>query len=292
MVTLQHKRKRGKKGYSNINEMVNCQLNNGSEARFEIDSEHYLGSGGNAMVYQCSNAVTGEQYAIKIQVATDGVGKKRFKREVQLLTELHHEQLMRGIAAGSLDMERNHQKERHPFAIIPLADRNLDYVVKVRSSPPSFEFLASQFRGLAEALAVLHERAIHRDIKPENILVRGDTWILADFGLCKFLKPKKGVKDITKVTEKVGPTYWMSPEAMNRVVGNNDEITKASDVFQLAAVFWFAATKRHPTGIVKVKDWNGPRKMFDVLESALSHDPQSRPQDGREFHERIKAALL
>ena len=84
----------------------------------------------------------------------------------------------------------------------------------------------------------------------------------------------------------------MSPESMHRVVGNNDEITKASDVFQLAAVFWFAATKRHPTGIVKVKDWNGPRKMFDVLESALSHDPQSRPQDGREFHERIKAALI
>lgn len=292
MVTLQHKRSPDKMDYYIINEMVSCQLNNGSEARFEIDSEHYLGSGGNAMIYQCSDAVTGYQYAIKIQVATDGERKKRFKREVQLLKELHHEQLMRGIAAGSLEMERKHRKKSHPFAIIPLADRNLNYVVKTRSSPPSFEFLASQFRGLAEALAVLHERAIHRDIKPENILVHNDTWILADFGLCKLLKPPKGEVDITMVNEKVGPKYWMSPESMNRVVGNNDEITKASDVFQLAAVFWFAATKRHPTGIVKVKDWNGPRKMFDVLESALSHDPQSRPQDGAEFHERIKAALF
>ena len=199
---------------------------------------------------------------------------------------------MTGIANGSLEMEKKQQKKLHPFAIIPLADQNLGHVVKARPSPPPFGFLASQFRGLAEALAVLHERAIHRDIKPENILVRGDTWILADFGLCKFLKPKKGEIDITMENEKVGPKYWMSPESMNRVVGNNDEITKASDVFQLAAVFWYVATKRHPTGIVRLKDWKGPRKMFEVLEAALSHDPQSRPQDGHEFHERIKAALL
>ena len=84
----------------------------------------------------------------------------------------------------------------------------------------------------------------------------------------------------------------MSPEDMNHRIGNGDEITKASDVFQLAAVFWFAATKRHPTGIVKSSDWPGPSKVFEVLESALSHDPQSRPQDGREFHERIESALF
>lgn len=292
MVTLQHKRGPRKIDYYSVNEMVNCQLNNGSEARFEIDAGHFLGSGGNAIIYQCSDSVTGEPYAIKIQVATDGERKKRFQREVQLLKELHHEQLMTGIATGSLEMEKKHRKMLHPFAIIPLADQDLDHVVKTRSSPPSFGFLASQFRGLAEALAVLHERAIHRDIKPENILVRGDTWILADFGLCKFLTPKKGEKDITMVNEKVGPKYWMSPESMNRVVGNNDEITKASDVFQLAAVFWYAATKRHPTGIVRASDWHGPRKVFEVLESALSHDPQSRPKDGKEFHKRMVAALF
>ena len=82
----------------------------------------------------------------------------------------------------------------------------------------------------------------------------------------------------------------MSP--MNHRIGNGDEITKASDVFQLAAVFWFTATKRNPTGIVKANDWPGPHKIYEVLESALSHDPQSRPQDGREFHERIEGALF
>ena len=83
--------------------------------------------------------------------------------------------------------------------------------------------------------------------------------------------------------------YLMTPK--NHRIGNEDEITKASDVFQLAAAFCFAATKRHQTGIVKSSDWPGPPKVFEVLESALSHDPQSRPQDGNDFHERIKSAL-
>ena len=92
--------------------------------------------------------------------------------------------------------------------------------------------------------------------------------------------------------EKIGPVWWMSPESMNRALGKGDEITKASDVFQLASVFWFAATGRHPTGIVRDSDWRGPRKVFDVLASALSHDQRQRPCDGKTFHEQIKSALV
>ena len=116
--------------------------------------------------------------------------------------------------------------------------------------------------------------------------------MLSDFGLCKFLDPEENGLDVTMEDEKVGPVFWMSPESMNRTLGRGDEITQASDVFQLASVFWFAVTKRHPTGIVTASDWPGPPKVFDVLESALSHDPQYRPKDGREFHERIEEALF
>lgn len=109
---------------------------------------------------------------------------------------------------------------------------------------------------------------------------------------CFMLNKSEGEPELTMEDEKVGPVFWMSPESMNRALGRGDEITQASDVFQLASVFWFAATRRHPTGIVKMNDWRGPREMFEVLESALSHDPQYRPKDGREFHERIEDALF
>ena len=107
---------------------------------------------------------------------------------------------------------------------------------------------------------------------------------------CFMLNDGEGEPELTMGADNGDTKYWMSPEYMNHRIGNGDDITKTSDVFQLTAVFCFAATKRHPTGIVKPSDWSGPPKVFEVLESALSHDPQSRPQDGHDFHERIKSA--
>lgn len=268
-----------------------CISPNGSEDSYEIDSEEALGNGGNAIVYGCRNIGNGEEFAIKIQIDTRVNRLQRFKREERLLFSLHHDQLMPSVGHGEILLKSHrYGLKTHPFVIMPLAESNLlDFINR---EDLSFDRIAGQFRGLSEALAVLHELAIHRDIKPENVLIRGETWLLSDFGLCRFLEPGENGSDVTMDDEKVGPVFWMSPESMNRTLGRGDEISKASDVFQLAAVFWFAATKRHPTGIVRASDWKGPPEMFEVLESALSHDPQSRPQDGREFHERIEDALF
>ncbi len=279
-----------------MDSVLNSDDSFGIPMSFEIESDGLIGQGGNAIVYRCRDMDSGEDYAIKIQMAVGDNREKRFKREIHLLQTSNHAQLMSCVSSGIImlrKMKRDNQIP-HEFVIMTLAEQNLNDLVhhQDEGTPFPFEVLAGQFRGLSEALAVLHESAIHRDIKPENILIRGDMWMLADFGLCKFLAPDEHDVDITLDNEKVGPKYWMSPESMNRVIGNNDEITKASDVFQLASVFWFAATKRHPTGIVKVSDWRGPHEIFEVLESALSHDPHSRPQDGREFHERIKNAIF
>ena len=272
---------------------VDCTSTDGAEESYEIDPGESLGSGGNAIVYGCRNIGSGEAFAIKIQTNTQYERLCRFNREEQLLSSLRHEQLMSCIGSGEIVL-KSHKfgSEPHPFVIMPRAESNLADLVNREQNDLSFDRIAGQFRGLSEALAVLHEHALHRDIKPENILIRGETWILSDFGLCKFLDPDENGPDVTMENEKIGPVFWMSPESMNRALGRGDEITQASDVFQLASVFWFANTRRHPTGIVKANDWRGPLEMFKVLESALSHDPQSRPKDGREFHERIEEALF
>ena len=272
---------------------VDCTSIDGVEESYEIDPGESLGSGGNAIVYGCRNVGSGEAFAIKIQTNIQLERLCRFNREEQLLSSLRHEQLMTCIGSGEIVL-KSHKfgSEPHPFVIMPRAESNLADLVNREQNDLSFDRIAGQFRGLSEALAVLHEHALHRDIKPENILIRGETWILSDFGLCKFLDPDENGPDVTMENEKIGPVFWMSPESMNRALGRGDEITQASDVFQLASVFWFANTRRHPTGIVKANDWRGPLEMFKVLESALSHDPQSRPKDGREFHERIEEALF
>ncbi|MBR4189791.1 MAG: protein kinase [Kiritimatiellae bacterium] len=274
-------------------ERVDCTTRDGSEEAYEIEPGEIIGRGGNAVVCECRSIGSGEAFAIKIQIDTRGKRLQRFKREEQLLFSLHHDQLMSCVGHGEIQFCDQHIKwKKCPFVIMPLAELNLSKFIQHSEHTLPFESIAGQFRGLSEALAVLHEHAIHRDIKPENVLIRGETWMLSDFGLCRFLDPEDNGPDVTGDNENIGPKNWLSPEAMNRTLGCGDEITKASDVFQLAAVFWFAATGRHPTGIVKATDWTGPKAVFEVLAASLSHNPSQRPPDGKAFHEQIKAALF
>jgi serine/threonine protein kinase len=176
-----------------------------------------------------------------------------------------------------------------PFIVMELAERNLSQLMVERKTAFPYEDYAAQFRGLSGALAALHEKAIHRDIKPENILISGDRWLLSDYGLCTAVDPE--LPDLTGNEEKVGPKFWLSPEAQNKMLKCQDEITRASDVFQLASVFWYAATGRHPLGVVTEHDWTGPQKLFGVLHASLMHDITRRPQTGKEFLEAIETSL-
>lgn len=145
-----------------------------------------------------------------------------------------------------------------------------------------------QFVGLTKALVKINATALHRDIKPENVLVMGDTWLISDFGLCDVLGAEA---DLSGENEKIGPIFWMSPEALNRRLGCEDEICQASDVFQLASVFWYAACGRHPSGIVEQDDWSGPEEVFPVLHQALAHDPSRRFNTSAEFSVALLEAI-
>ena len=224
----------------------------------------------------------------------------RFAQEVELLRSFDDPHiigyvghgLVEGLVSRSLRIvARSRQRGRLrsvsikiPFVILHRASNSLSDLVRERSSLSPAEYLG-QFVGLTKALVKINESALHRDIKPENILVMGDTWLISDFGLCDVLGAEA---DLSGENEKIGPIFWMSPEALNRRLGCEDEICQASDVFQLASVFWYAACGRHPSGIVEQQDWSGPDEVFPVLHQALAHDPTRRFNTSAEF----SAALL
>ena len=95
-----------------------------------------------------------------------------------------------------------------------LADKNLQDVMRAEDGPLSYERYAGQFRGLAQALASLHDQAVHRDIKPETFWWRATDGFLSDYGLCTFVNSDE--EDLTLEGQNVGPKYWLSPEAQNR----------------------------------------------------------------------------
>lgn len=275
---------------------VPAEISTSCGRRFEV--EERINAGGNGVVFRCVEVTTGSEYAIKFLLKYDKANKRlrRFEFERKQLEHLFHEHLVRFVARGAVvsDRVRHRRKSRKriEFFVMELADsgnlRDLssggDYIRE--------EIYKPQFRGLTAGLKVIHDHdVVHRDIKPENILISGEKWLLCDFGLCAPLT--RTGRDITG-NENVGPRFWMSPEMSNRCLGVDGlfaKIGKASDVFQLASVFWFIVNRRHPSGIIEEGDWLGPPVLFPVMKRALEHCPKRRISNGGQFHEELCAAL-
>lgn len=261
-----------------------------------------LNAGGNAVVHECIETLSGDSYAIKFQVELRDNRRERFEQEVVLLSSLNDPHIISFVTNGSVEGKKHirdgnsRNRVRHkplnklvdiPFVVLLKASENLAEYIKNRSNIPTASYLG-QFLGLANALVKVNSVALHRDIKPENVLVVGDVWAISDFGLCDVIN---GGQDLSRDNERIGPIFWMSPEALNKQLGNSDEITQASDVFQLASVFWYAACGRHPTGIVEERDWKGPLELFPVIKKALLHTHQQRFSTSAEFRSALTEAI-
>lgn len=241
-----------------------------------------IGAGGNGAVYECIDT-GGDFFAIKFLLRPSKKNSLRFKQEIKLMRRVNHPHIIKYIDNGITDATDKYGNSIElPFVVMERADKNLVDFLKAKEKV-NYEIYASQFRGLCEALEELHRFAIHRDIKPENILIKGETWVLSDFGLCEFLSTEEH-QELTRVNEKVGPAFWMSPEAITSFYFGEDMIGTYSDVFQICAVFVFVLTKHYPGGILSdTDDMNTTPQIKQLLRRALSNDFKERPANGHEL---------
>lgn len=270
----------------------------GSDGHFYV-VEDQIGAGGNAVVCQCASERDGATYAIKFLASSKDANRlPRFLLETRIiekLTAARHDHLVRFMASGVAEgLSFDRRRQRHvpvemPFFIMERASKTLRELLAA-TGPVTQEIYYAQFRGLVGALEILHQHAIHRDIKPDNILVVGERWAISDFGLCEPIDDDPG-KDLTRIGEIPGPRFWLSPEANNKSVGLQEEICSASDVFQLAAVFWWVVTHRHPSGILTRDDWTGAERLFGPISKALQHSLQRRYQSASDFSRAIVNAI-
>jgi serine/threonine protein kinase len=260
--------------------------------------------GGQGCVYEAEQLSTGRRVAIKVLLGGQDATRRqreRFEREIGLLVELRHPNLVslldRGQAAG----------EQEWFAMefvdgIPLE-------TWLEQAQPSVLDRLALFDRICAAVEHAHEHGvIHCDLKPDNILVdtRGEAHVL-DFGLAKPLSGHRMLRcsEVTVAGEFTGTLAYASPE---QVAGRPERIGRATDLYSLGALLYrmltgqlplsmegslgelvrrIAEERPRPASQLSLELRRDPRQrgLDSLLASLLAKSPLGRPQSVREVRQ-------
>ncbi|KAK1930128.1 putative serine/threonine-protein kinase [Phytophthora citrophthora] len=193
-----------------------------------------LGEGTFSKVYLCHNEA-GNEFALKVINKSILKRKREYKRvdgklvlsnafqkvqkEVAIMKKLAHSNLVKLYEVIDspdddklflvLELIRGGQ-------IMHWDDKKFRYFAKGSDSGVlSKETVRECLRDVVAALAFLHRNHIcHRDIKPENILLSGDQYKVADFGVAHMNENDSSVGDATalKLRSTEGTYHFLAPE--------------------------------------------------------------------------------
>ena len=243
-----------------------------------------IGQGSFGSVFLALHALTGELMAVK-QVETPSasnstVDKRKesmvaaLKREINLLRDLQHENIVQYLGSNSDD---------HHFNIF------LEYVpggsvaTMLASYGPLQEPLIKNFvRQILAGLSYLHgQDIIHRDIKGANVLVDNKGVVkISDFGISKrveasaILQPQKG--HIHRPSLQ-GSVFWMAPEVVKQT-----SYTRKADIWSLGCLIVEMFTGTHP-----FPNYNQMQAIFQIgNSSAKPTTPDCASEDAQAFLQR------
>jgi tRNA A-37 threonylcarbamoyl transferase component Bud32 len=199
-----------------------------------IDKE--LGSGAMGTVYRGRYTETGQVMAIKIMApgigSTNAAAVDRFEREIAILKQLNHPNIVRFFGAGKKQGMRY-------FAMEFIDGESLDKVMS-RRGRMTWEEVVELGKQLCAALQHAHEQGIvHRDLKPSNIMVLPDgTLKLTDFGIAK----DRDLEGLTATNCTVGTASYMSPEQCK----GERNLSHKSDLYSLGVMIYELVTGQKP----------------------------------------------
>jgi serine/threonine protein kinase/Tfp pilus assembly protein PilF len=195
-----------------------------------------IGRGGQGVVFRARQKSLNRSVALKViglgQWATKA-HLKRFRLEAEAAASLEHPCIVPIYEVG----ERGGACY---FSMGLVEGGQLDEVAK--REPMPIRHAAELIAKLARTVHYAHERGIlHRDIKPGNILLdaKGEPH-LTDFGLARLVETESTV---TRTMEVLGTPSYMAPE---QAVGNNAQVSSATDVYGLGAVLYQLLTGHPP----------------------------------------------
>ncbi|OAE28799.1 hypothetical protein AXG93_3096s1130 [Marchantia polymorpha subsp. ruderalis] len=209
-----------------------CRITSG------FSESQMIGFGGYGRVYS-GELPDGRKVAVKLASAGSLQGSKQFRNEVNLLSRLHHRNLVRlegycndkKYQALVYELMKEGNLATHLAAKGSPAKLGNKAEVETRGCLPWYKRVEIAFE-VAQGLEYLHSFAdppvIHRDVKPSNILLDENMVAkLADFGLTKeFPELETHIS-----TAPAGTAGYFDPEYFLR-----QQLTTASDVYAYGVV--------------------------------------------------------
>jgi tetratricopeptide (TPR) repeat protein len=258
--------------------------------RFVLEGR--AGGGGMGDVYRATDRQTGTMVAVKVlRSSASVVERARFQREISVIADLRHPNIVEYIAHGSLPDGR-------PFYAMEWLDGE-DLVQRQRHAPLGMKDAVEVVRRSAQAMAAVHARGIvHRDLKLGNIFLirgKGTNVKLIDFGVVR-MPGENLVEDRGAI---LGTPHFMAPEQ-----ARGEEVDARADVYSLGAALFKLLTGRNVfetdhivalLGRLVIEDPPSPASVrFDIpelLDRAVLQAIQRRQQDRFENAGELARAL-
>ncbi|KAA8517617.1 hypothetical protein F0562_015091 [Nyssa sinensis] len=238
---------------------------------FNISTQ--IGYGGYGKVYK---GILSDNTIVAIKRAKEGSvqGRKEFLTEIEMLSRLHHRNLVSLVGYCDEEGEQMLVYEFMPNGTLQ------DWLSAKSKEPLNFGLRLAIALGSAKGILYLHTEAdppiFHRDIKASNILLDSKlTAKVADFGLSRLapVLDDEGVVPTHVSTVVKGTPGYLDPEYFL-----THKLTDKSDVYSLGVVFLEILTGKQPISRGKniVREVNLAHQsgtMFSIIDSGMGSYP-------------------
>jgi serine/threonine protein kinase len=243
-----------------------------------------IGEGGMGSVFRAVHPRLKKEFAIKIVRAecraANPRAAARFRREMEAIGRLDHNNIVRATDAGEAD-------GLHYLVMELITGIDLARLVRVRG-PLSVTDACELVRQVATGLQCAHEHGlVHRDVKPSNLVLsaKGEVKIL-DLGLALFSRNDPTAGELTMSGEAMGTPDYMAPEQWEA----SHAVDIRADIYSLGCALYTLLVGRAPFAAPRYSSI--PRKMaahVGELVSPVSSHRQDVPVAVERFLERMVA---
>ncbi|HLJ74142.1 MAG TPA: protein kinase, partial [Thermoanaerobaculia bacterium] len=240
-----------------------------------------LGEGGMGEVFLARDRELDRDVALKVirfDLSSHPAILERFKREIQLSSNVTHKNVLRVYDLGEAGGVK--------FLTMQYVEGSDLSTLMRRDGRLPLPRVVDIFRQMCEGLQAAHDQGvIHRDLKPQNIMIdqRGRV-LITDFGLAKSVE----YGTLTEAGKVIGTPHYMSPEQVKGVALDN-----RSDIYSLGIILYemltgslpFTGSSAYEVMIQRTtrtprpaSDHNPkiPRYMLKILDRCLQPDPNLR----------------